>query len=59
MKNSMSSEIYESVKMGRLIKTREKKTQCFYRQNYVFEARAGANVSRNADKKMVSTTAIS
>ena len=28
MKNTISSEIYESVKMGRLIKTHEK-TQCF------------------------------
>ena len=31
MKNTISSEIYESVKMGRLIKTRGKKKQCFYK----------------------------
>lgn len=39
MKNTISSEIYESVKMGRLIKTHEKKNSVF--QNYVLEARAG------------------
>lgn len=39
MKNTISSEIYESVKMGRLIKTHGKKPSVF--QNYVLEARAG------------------
>ena len=39
MKNTISSEIYESVKMGRLIKTHGKKNSVF--QNYVLEARAG------------------